>query len=275
MSIITLTTDFGTLDYRVASIKGAILSLKKDSQIVDITHEIQAFDVLQTAYILKNSYSYFPKGSIHIVSVDSFHHKDRKCLVFLADEHYFILSDNGIFSLIFKDIKPEAVYEITLNNRFDDEVHFTSTDIFVPVAVHLSNGGVPEIIGRKTEEYKEIISPKPIFNEAQKILSGEVIYIDHFGNVVSNIDRTLFEKYTSIYKNFEIKFRNISVKKVFNQYTDLVTDWKTEVKLHGEKLALFNEAQLLEIAIYKGSMNNGASSLMGLNVGEKIFVTFS
>ena len=275
MPIITLTTDFGTTDGKVACIKGCILSMQPDVSIVDISHDIEPYNLTQTGYIVKNAYSHFPKGSIHIISVDSFHHKDRKFLVCKADGHYFIMADNGLPSLIFYDIKPESTYEITLNNRFDDVVNFTSTDIFVPVAVHLYKGGIPEIIGREIQQIKEITYPKPHFNENEKILIGEVVYIDHFGNAVSNISKEIFEQYFLAFKDFDVKFRGFSTKKIVEKYTDIIPDWEKESSFHGKELALFNEADLLEIAIYKGSKASGASTLMGLNIGEKIYVVFS
>ena len=275
MSIITLTTDFGTTDGKVACIKGCILSMQPDVSIVDISHDIEPYNLTQTGYIVKNAYSHFPKGSIHIISVDSFHHKDRKFLVCKADGHYFIMADNGLLSLIFYDIKPESIHEITLNNRFDDVVNFTSTDIFVPVAVHLYKGGIPEIIGREIKQIKEITYPKPHFNENEKILIGEVVYIDHFGNAVSNISKEIFEQYFLAFNDFNVKFRGFSTKKIVEKYTDIIPDWEKESSFHGKELALFNEADLLEIAIYKGSKASGASTLMGLNIGEKIYVVFS
>ena len=275
MPIITLTTDFGTTDGKVACIKGCILSMQPDVSIVDISHDIEPYNLTQTGYIVKNAYSHFPKGSIHIISVDSFHHKDRKFLVCKADGHYFIMADNGLLSLIFYDIKPESIHEITLNNRFDDVVNFTSTDIFVPVAVHLYKGGIPEIIGREIQQIKEITYPKPHFNENEKILIGEVVYIDHFGNAVSNIKKDVFEQYFLAFKDFNVKFRGFSTKKIVKKYTDIIPDWEKESSFHGKELALFNEADLLEIAIYKGSKASGASALMGLNIGEKIYVEFS
>ena len=275
MPIITLTTDFGTTDGKVACIKGYILSMQPDVSIVDISHDIEPYNLTQTGYIVKNAYSHFPKGSIHIISVDSFHHKDRKFLVCKADGHYFIMADNGLPSLIFYDIKPESIYEITLNNRFDDVVNFTSTDIFVPVAVHLYKGGIPEIIGREIQQIKEITYPKPYFNENEKILIGEVVYIDHFGNAVSNISKEIFEQYFLAFKDFNVKFRGFSTKKIVKKYTDIIPDWEKESSFHGKELALFNEDDLLEIAIYKGSKASGASALMGLNIGEKIYVVFS
>lgn len=275
MPIITLTTDFGTTDGKVACIKGCILSMQPDVSIVDISHDIEPYNLTQTGYIVKNAYSHFPKGSIHIISVDSFYHKDRKFLVCKADGHYFIMADNGLTSLIFYDIKPESIYEITLNNRFDDVVNFTSTDIFVPVAVHLYKGGIPEIIGREIQQIKEITYPKPYFNENEKILIGEVVYIDHFGNAVSNIKKDVFEQYFLAFKDFNVKFRGFSTKKIVKKYTDIIPDWEKESSFHGKELALFNEADLLEIAMYKGSKTNGAAPLMGLNIGEKIYVEFS
>ena len=275
MPIITLTTDFGTTDGKVACIKGCILSMQPDVSIVDISHDIEPYNLTQTGYIVKNAYSHFPKGSIHIISVDSFYHKDRKFLVCKADGHYFIMADNGLTSLIFYDIKPESIHEITLNNRFDDVVNFTSTDIFVPVAVHLYKGGIPEIIGREIQQIKEITYPKPYFNENEKILIGEVVYIDHFGNAVSNIKKDVFEQYFLAFKDFDVKFRGFSTKKIVEKYTDIIPDWEKESSFHGKELALFNEADLLEIAIYKGSKASGASALMGLNIGEKIYVEFS
>ena len=185
------------------------------------------------------------------------------------------MADNGLLSLIFYDIKPESIHEITLNNRFDDVVNFTSTDIFVPVAVHLYKGGIPEIIGREIQQIKEITYPKPHFNENEKILIGEVVYIDHFGNAVSNIKKDVFEQYFLAFKDFNVKFRGFSTKKIVKKYTDIIPDWEKESSFHGKELALFNEADLLEIAIYKGSKASGASTLMGLNIGEKIYVVFS
>ena len=99
MSIITLTSDFGTLDYRVAAIKGSILSLYREVIITDVTHSIQAFNLVQTAHIVRNSYKYFPKGSIHIVATDSFYHKSRKNILYKADGSYFIAADNGVMHL--------------------------------------------------------------------------------------------------------------------------------------------------------------------------------
>ncbi len=275
MSVITFTSDYGLVDHRVSSVKGAILNLKEDITIVDITHQIQAYNLLQTAYIVRNAYSFFPKGTVHIISVDSFYTKERKCILYKSDDHYFIAADNGVLSLIFYDLKPEAIYEITFNNRFDDEIRFTSTDIFAPVAVHLQNGGLPEVIGRKITESKQLSFPRAVFNESENMLIGEIMYIDNFGNVVSNISKKTFEKSSVGYENFIVKFRNLALSRIYGQYTDLVHDWTKEQEFHGKAAAVFNDAGLLELTIYKGNGENGAKTLFGLRVGESIFIEFS
>jgi S-adenosylmethionine hydrolase len=274
MSVITLTSDYGLVDHRVASMKGKILSWSGEVKVVDITHHITAYNLLQTAYIVRNAYKFFPEGSIHIIAVDSFYHKSRKNIIAKIDGHYFISADNGITNLMFFDIKPEAIYEITLNNRFDDKVIFPATEIFVPAAMHLYKGGLPEVIGRKIKLIKDVSFPRAIYNEAEKMIIGEVMYIDNFGNVVSNISRKFFEKYAFISENFTVKFRNIVSSKISDQYTDVVTDWSREQEFHGKSSVIFNDADLLEITIYKGNVSNGASTLFGMSTGEKIYVEF-
>ncbi|GAB0157457.1 SAM-dependent chlorinase/fluorinase [Chryseobacterium sp. Alg-005] len=275
MSIITLTSDFGNLDYRVPAVKGKILSLNPEVNIIDITHDIQAYNLIQTSYIVRNAYKHFPKGSIHILSVDSFFHKSRKNILYKADGSYFLAADNGLLSLIFFDIKPEAIYEITLNNRFDDVVNFTSTDVFAPVAVHLANGGLPEVIGRKIKSSKQLLFPKPVYNESEKMIIGEVMYIDNFGNIISNISKDFYENIAKGFENFTIKFRNLSLSKIFSSHSEVVSDWERETEFHGQSAAIFNDSQLLELTIYKGSKKNGAKTLFGLNVGENIYIEFS
>lgn len=272
MPVITLTSDYGLIDHRVAAIKGRILSQNEDAKIVDITHGITAYNLLQTAYIVRSAYKNFPEGSIHILSVDSFHHKDRKNLLCKVDGHYFLCADNGLISLIFFNINPEYVYELTLNNRFDDEINFTSTDIFVPAAVHLHNGGLPEVIGRPFSDFKTNSFPRAVYND--KMIVGEVMYVDNFGNVVSNISKKFFEKHASNHERYVIKFRNIGLSKVYNQYTDFVNNWESEHEFHGKSSVVFNENDLLELTIYKGGLHNGACSLFGMNLGEKIFIEF-
>lgn len=275
MSIITLTSDFGYTDPRVAAIKGNLLSLDSNFTISDISHNLQPHNLLQASYIIRNAYHHFPKNTIHIISIDSLYHPSRRFLVYRVNDHTFIVPDNGLMSLVFHDIKPQSVYEITINHRFDDVVRCTTIDIFLPVAHHLAKGGIPEVIGRKINDPKELILPKAQYLTNEKMLAGEVIYIDHFGNVVSNITQEFFQKHKAGFENFKIKFRNLSIERLHQHYTDIIDDYSKEQKFHGREIALFNNAGYLEIAIYKGSISNGAKTLFGLDIGEKIYVEFS
>ena len=274
MPLITLTSDFGNKDYRVPVMKGKILFLNPEAQLIDITHEINAYNLIEASYIVRSSYRSFPKGSIHIIAVDSFYNKDRKCFLYEADGHYFLAADNGLLSLIFFDIKPKNIYEITFKNRFEeDEADFTSIDVFAEAAAYLQNGGLPEVIGRVFTKPKELSFPHPTFS-ADKIV-GEFMYIDNFGNVVSNITKEFFNSKFANYDTFRIQFRNQVLTIIYSRRTGVVSDWGNEVESIGKAAAIFNEFDLLELTIYKGNINNGAKSLFGLNIGDKIFIEFS
>lgn len=274
MPVITLTSDYGLTDYRISAIKGKILSLNENINIVDISHEIQAYNLAQTSYIIRNAYEYFPDGTVHIIAVDSFFAKQRKAVLYKFSNQYFIAADNGLLSLVFFDRKPEAIYEITLNNRFDDVVNFPVTDIFVPAAAHLLNGGVPEVIGRKYNEPKQIKFPNPTMNPTGKMMVGEVLYVDHFGNLITNISKSFFEEKMINFKKFKIRARDITFHKIHTFYTDVVTDWERESESMGKEIAIFNEAGLLELSVYKGSKNNGANSLYGMNPRDSVYIEF-
>jgi len=274
MKIITLTSDYGMLDWRVSAIKGSILSEEISANIVDISHNIESYNLLQTSHILRSAYKYYPRGTVHVVCVDSFFHKDRKNIVVKADGHYFICADNGLINLIFSHINVEDIYEIILHNKFDNSINFTAIDVFIPTALHLSKGGIPEIIGKKITDIKENLLHRAVFNEVENIIIGEVFYIDNFGNAVTNINKQFFDNTMKLYEKFQVKIRNFTVSKIGDNYTDIVDNWKKEQFYHGDIFAIFGEDDFLEISIYKGSRTNGASSLLGLNIGERIFIEF-
>ena len=144
MSIITLTTDFGTKDHFVGAVKGTIYSELPDARIVDISHNIAPFNITETAYILKNAYKSFPEGSIHIIGVDSELNKENKHIALLLDNHYFICPDNGVISLLATAIKPQKIVEINIHDRV--ETSFPVLHVFVKVACHIARGGTLEVI---------------------------------------------------------------------------------------------------------------------------------
>ncbi len=272
--IITLTTDFGTKDYFVGALKGRIYSELPNAKIVDISHEITPFSINESAYIIKNAYIHFPEGSVHIIAVDSEWSIENKHIVFLFDNHYFICADNGLISLITSHLKAEKVLEITLPKE-DTKNHFLAN--FISVACHITRGGNLDVIGKKLETTKEATEIKPFINPEKNQLIGNVIYVDNFGNVISNINKNTFE---SIRKgrDFEIKARYYTFTKIYQKYNDIV-NFELETGNRnddGKKLVLFNTDDLLEIAIYRSNLKSvgGASSLLGLHYRDTITIRF-
>jgi S-adenosyl-L-methionine hydrolase (adenosine-forming) len=258
MSIITLTTDLGTTDFYLAAVKGSILSAMPDANLVDISHHIPSYQIIQAAFLLSNAYHHFPAGTVHLVSIDNSYQTDAKFVALKANGHYFIGPDNGLFTLFLEANQIEKIVKINLRIQ-DDFVHFPIKDILAKSAVHLAKGGKMEIIGRKMTSlnYKTII--QPVIEPS--IIRGSIIHVDNFGNAISNISKEIFD---SVARNrpFEIVFkRNEKVTKICKQYSEVT---------EGEKLCLFGITGKLEVAINKGN----ASSLLALAINEKIQIQF-
>ena len=219
MPIITLTTDFGEKDHFVGGVKGAIYNELKDVRIVDISHSISPFHITEAAYIIQNAYKSFPAGTIHIIGIDAGLTPDNKHVAVLLDGHYFICANNGIISMLTSEIKPEKIVEINIHDRVDS--NFPVLDVFVKVACHIARGGTLEVIGKNIPEIKELTGIRPVVNPEGNLIIGNVIYIDNYGNVVSNITRSLFEK-TGKGRPFKIMARTASFTEVFNNYSDAI-----------------------------------------------------
>ena len=276
MSIITLTTDFGTKDHFVGAIKGTIYSELPDARIVDISHHVSPFNITETAYILKNAYKSFPEGSIHIVGVDSELSFENNHIALLLDNHYFICPDNGIISLLASEINPEKIVEINIHDRI--ETSFPVLDVFVKVACHIARGGTLEVIGKIVPDYTKMIELQPKISNDANTINGNVIYIDNYGNVICNISNKLFQDIGKG-RNFEIIANKYTFDKIYNKYSEIVdfTLPKEQRQKDGSKLALFNSANYLEIAMYRSNLDTvgSASSLLGLNYRDIITIKFS
>jgi len=257
MAIITLTTDLGYKDFYQAALKGSILSTLPNVNIIDITHEIQAFNISRAAFILKNCFSYFPKNTVHLIGIDTVYSEHNKYIAVKYRGHYFVGSDNGIFSLIFEE-EPEEIVEINIMQDLKF-LHFPLADIFVKAACHLASGGVIEKIGIKTDSIEQRTNLHPIIEKDQ--IKGSVIFVDSFQNVVTNVTKDLFTKVQKG-RNFELSFRrNESISQLSWHYNEVP---------EGEKLCLFGISNHLEIAINKGN----ASGLLGLNINDIIRIDF-
>lgn len=275
MPIITLTTDFGLKDHFVGAVKGAILKELSEANIVDISHQITPFSITEAAYVVKNSYQNFPDGTIHIIGVDSEISQENKPIAIQLENQYFICSDNGIVSMITNEIKPDKIVEITIQNKLEDK--FTVLDIFVKVACHIARGGTLEVIGNRIEQIKQLYEIQPTINTEQNQIVGSIIYIDNFGNVISNITRTIFQN-VGKGRDFEVIARNYKFTKINQKYNDVV-DFSIPIEKRqddGKRLAIFNAANFLEISMYRSNLKTvgGASNLLGLNYRDNITVRF-
>jgi S-adenosylmethionine hydrolase len=275
VSVITLITDFGIKDHYVGSVKGALYSELNDLRIVDISHSISPFNIIEAAYIIENSYKNFPIGSIHIIGVDSEKTPEQNHLVIKLDGHYFICADNGILSLLTTKIKAEKIININVHNELPTT--FSVLDVFVKIAAHIYRGGSIDLVGSKIEKLKELYNINPILNEKTNEIIGNVIYVDNYENVVTNITKKIFQDFGKSRK-FEINARNYKFKQIVKSYSEAIRfDINKESRKEiGKKIALFNKSNYLELSIYKSNplSSGGASSLFGLNYRDIIIIKF-
>ncbi|MGB3344509.1 MAG: SAM-dependent chlorinase/fluorinase [Aequorivita sp.] len=276
MPIITLTTDFGLKDHFVGAVKGAIYSELQDVKIVDISHNVSPFHLQEAAYIVQNAYKSFPQGTIHIIGVDSELNPENKHIVVFMDGHYFICADNGIIAMLTAEVRPEKMVEVNIHDRIIS--NFPVLDVFVKVAGHLARGGTLEVIGKNISKIKEVTRIRPVVNKNEGQIIGNVVYIDNYGNVISNISKKLFET-IGRGRDFLIQARTTKFTQIHNNYSDAINfDLPPEKREEdGKKLAIWNSSEYLELAVYKSNATSvgGAASLYGLGFRDTITVNFN
>ena len=256
MAIITLTTDWSKSDYYTGTVKGKILSGDSSVNIIDISHQVQPFNLMQAAFIIRNCCFNFPENTIHIIAVNAALGRKRSLLVFEIDKQIFVASDNGIVGLISGD-KPDKIYRV---KNTGDVTNFVSLDIFVSTAINLIKNVNRDTFLEPVSQYDSQIPYRPVIDK--NLVNGSVIYIDSFSNAITNISKETFQK-VGQGKPFEIFIQSNHYKldKINTTYSDSVS---------GELLALFNSIGLLEIAI-----NNGyAADLLNLAVNSAIRIKF-
>lgn len=275
MAIITLTTDFGEKDHFAGAIKGAIYRELPETRIVDISHSISPFNISEAAYIIQNAFRSFPEGTIHVIGIDSELNPENKHIAVKLDDHYFICANNGIMSMICSEIAPEKIVEINIHDKIQSS--FPVLDVFAKVACHIARGGTLEVIGKTITRIKPIKNIVPYVNEDKSQIIGSVIYIDNYGNVVTNIKKAFFETIQKG-RTFEISARSYKFKTIYKKYSDFVNFEIPEEKRHdeGRGLVVFNSGNYLEIAVYKSNSATigSASTLMGLNLMDTVSVNF-
>ena len=255
MNIVTLTTDFGTRDYCVGSIKGAVLSQGFPVVFADITHDVSNYNIVQAAYILKNAFPHFPKGSIHLISVHNFYRVEPRFLVVYHQGHYFIGPDNGIFSLMFEG----PLEDIRVLHHPESSTVFGVRSVFAHAVGQLLQKRPLAELGPPLDAVLQRLTLQPITGKDQ--IRGAVIHIDQYKNAVLNVDRPLFERIRRG-RDFELYFKRYDpITHISHNYADVPI---------GEVLCLFNSAGLLEIAVHMDK----AATLFGLEVDEAIQIDF-
>lgn len=254
--IITLTSDFGLRDYYVSALKGYIYSHLPTANIVDISHQIKPFHIAEAAFILRSAYKNFPRGTIHLICMDSDMQKATDFILVKYDGHFFLARDNGVISLVISGA-PEEIIKL----KCDDKKHllFFARDVLAEAALTLIKEGEDKIKGEKLKHITALSNLKAILTG--DVIRGTVIYVDNFGNAVTNIQPGHLERY----KKMGIPIINYTR----NEYIDKISTHYDDVP-EGERLCLFGNTGFLEIAINKGS----ASQLLGLYTGHVILVEF-
>jgi S-adenosylmethionine hydrolase len=259
--IITLTTDFGTNDHFVGVVKGVILDIAPEAEIVDICHSVQAFDVLDGALTISQAYSYFPTRTVHVVVVDPGVGTARRPILASSDKHHFVAPDNGVLSLVYAREERMHVRHITSEHYFLQPVSntFHARDIFAPVAAYLAKEVDTLKFGEEIEDYVRFAAPKPKAVDANR-LRGVILKVDKFGNLVTNITKQdapfLF---AADAEGFKIIVGSREITEIHNAYAEGAP---------GEVFGVLGSMGFLEIATNRGA----AAQLTGAGKGTDVSV---
>lgn len=261
--VITLTTDFGLSDPFVGVMKGVIVGINPQATIIDITHNIERYNILEASQVISESHTYFPSGSIHVVVVDPGVGSMRRPLLVVTGDHYFIGPDNGVFSQIYENTDPHLlkVFHLTSADYFLPAVSstFHGRDIFAPVAAWLSKGTDPAKIGAMIDDPVKITVPEPVISGST--ISGEIISIDHFGNAVSNIKDSYLVKLAppGSGKIFKVTYggEQLNIVRCYEEHEG------------NSSSAIINSSGCLEIFVYQGS----AAEKHNIKIGDAVSVS--
>lgn len=258
MALVTFMSDFGTEDHYVAAVKAAILKGNPSINIVDISHNIYPSDIGHASYVLKNVFRDFPPNSVHLCAIDLNSREPSKLIAIKLEEHYFVGPDSGLFSLISQQ-RPTAIIDI--NSLKPIESTFEAKDILAPTASGLASGKNIHEMGPAQNEIKILYSRQ--LKVTKREISGNIIRVDVYGNLITNIIKSEFDTITRINGNqpFEVSFGREKTRKINKTYNEVES---------GEFYVLFNSSGFLQIGINKGN----ASELLGLVLDAPVTINF-
>lgn len=255
MAIITFLSDFGESDHYVAAVKAKILSIDPSVSIVDISHSIASCDIAHAAYVLKAVFKDFPEGTVHVVGVNTAGQPGDQCIAIKLEGHYFVGTDNGLLGLISDH---EAEGQVVLPEENDTGSSFRAKQVFAPAAVKLAKGESIESIGKPLDHFKKSLGRHLKANKS--LISGHVIRVDNYGNLITNIDKTTFD-ILSKQKTYNITFGRENSRRVHDNINTVDA---------GDIFIIFNDQHYLEIGINQGN----ASELLGLAYDSPVMVNF-
>jgi S-adenosyl-L-methionine hydrolase (adenosine-forming) len=249
-----MTTDFGTRDGFTAQMKAVILRINPHAQIIDVTHDIQPYSIMEGALVIKGFSPYFPAGTIHAAVVDPGVGSPRRGIVLHCGEQLYVGPDNGLFSLIIADSPDWKTREISNADLMLANPHpsFHGRDVFAPVAAHLSAGVLFSRVGPIVVDPVVFDVPGPA--KTRNGVRGEVIYVDRFGNLSCNIEAKHLEPEVAV-----VEVRNTTISGISTYFGQVP---------EGTALALINSFGLLEIAVNRGD----ASKALGVHLGDSVRV---
>ena len=262
VAIITFLSDFGLDNWFAGTMKGVIKSINSSTEIVDISHDISNFNVNAGAFVLKNSYCYFPQGTIHVAVVDPGVGSERAGLLVETERYFFVAPDNGVLSYTLEQEQIRSIIRLTNSDYFLSSTcnTFHGRDIFAPVAAHLSNGVAPSQFGEVIDKIICLSASEPRKISASEIL-GHIIYVDRFGNLVSDISRPMLDELLEISKRGRVRIavRDREISTISLSYSD---------GRAGEVVALIGSSDYLELAVNQGS----AAEILNTETGTELIL---
>lgn len=261
LMLITLTTDFGLQDPFVGIMKGVIFGINPQVEVIDLTHDIPAQDILAGALTLRHSRAYFPRGTIHVAVVDPGVGSARRPVLIGCDGAFYIGPDNGVLSLAVGNEKPDCITNLS-NSAYHlqpTSATFHGRDIFAPVAAHVSLGVPPCALGESSETFRQLTLPKPVRTPEE--INGEIIYVDHFGNLFTNIEERDLTGLAD--GRFEVALGAVRIPGTALNYSAAASA--------DGFVAVINSWGLLEIAVYLGN----AQRRTGARIGDQVKLTIA
>ncbi len=279
MSIITLTSDFGLKDYFVAAAKAKLFVYAPESPVIDISHNVDAFNIAEAAYLVNGACKHFPENTVHLILVDYEKNREQQHVIVRYLNQYFIAADNGILSLFVSNRADAEIYEINIH-----DVLASNDDLqtLLYVAAHLAKNGAVSVVAKPREKLIDTIAPEASLAANGTEIHGSAIYFDRFGNIVTNIRKRFFDSFANG-RSFEITLPRATVSgisgitKIVENYSDIASDERFKISEYtSQSLAKFNDAGFLEIAVFRGNpeRSGAAQSLLGAKYLDPIVITF-